>query len=48
LTPRGRCSMLGVEPDQGVIDSGSWDVVFITAAKNGRVWDREPKVRPAF
>jgi len=21
---------------------------FITAAKSGRVWDREPKVRPAF
>jgi len=36
--------------DQGVIGiQGPKDVAaFVTAAKNGRVWDREPKVRPAF
>jgi len=39
----------GVSPDEGVITiGGPKDVTgFIAAAKNGRVWDREPKVRPA-
>ena len=38
----------GVTPDEGVVAiGGPKDVAaFITAAKNGRVWDREPSVRP--
>jgi catalase len=38
----------GLEPDDGVIAlSGPKDIAaFVTAAKNGRVWDREPTVRP--
>jgi len=38
----------GIEPDAGVvtIDGGAKGITaFITAAKNGRVWDREPKLR---
>ena len=40
----------GVAPDEGVVAiRGVKDVAaFITAAKNGRVWDREPSVRPAM
>jgi len=40
----------GVEPDAGVVTlQGPKDMAaFVTAAKNGRVWDREPKVRPAL
>jgi catalase len=38
----------GLEADGGVIAlSGAKDIAaFITAAKNGRVWEREPSVRP--
>ena len=40
----------GLQPDDGVIAlGGPKDIAaFITAAKNGRVWDREPSVRPAL
>jgi len=40
----------GVAPDEGVVAiRGVKDVAaFITAAKNGRVWNREPSVRPAM
>jgi catalase len=40
----------GVVPDEGVVAiDGPKDIAaFITAAKNGRVWDREPSVRPAM
>jgi catalase len=40
----------GVKADGGVVAiQGPKDVAaFITAAKNGRVWDREPQVRPAL
>ena len=37
----------GVEKDEGVVAMGDAKGIaaFITAAKNGRVWDREPKLR---
>jgi catalase len=40
----------GVKPDKGVVAlRGPKDVAaFVSAAKNGRVWDREPSVRPAM
>jgi len=40
----------GVKPDKGVVAlRGPKDVAaFVSAAKNGRVWDREPSVRPAL
>jgi len=40
----------GVKPDKGVVAlRGAKDVAaFVSAAKNGRVWDREPSVRPAM
>jgi len=40
----------GVEPDEGVVAlRGPKDVAaFVSAAKSGRVWDREPSVRPAL
>ena len=40
----------GLQPDEGVVAVGSTKDIaaFITAAKNGRVWDREPSVRPAL
>jgi len=40
----------GVKPDAGVVAiQGPKDVAaFITAAKNGRIWEREPSVRPAL
>jgi len=40
----------GVKPDKGVVALlGPKDVAaFVNAAKNGRVWDREPSVRPVM
>jgi catalase len=40
----------GVVPDEGVvaIQGPKGVAAFITAAKNGRVWGREPSVRPAL
>ena len=40
----------GVEPDAGVVAlQGPKDATaFVAAAKKGRVWDREPKVRPVL
>ena len=38
----------GIEPDGGVVtmDGGAKGIMaFITAAKNGRIWDREPNLR---
>jgi len=39
----------GVMPDRGTVamQSGAADMFLAEAAK-GRVWDREPKVRPVF
>jgi catalase len=34
-----------VEPDAGVIDLKAGPAKFIAAAKQGRIWDREPKLR---
>jgi catalase len=35
-----------VEEDEGIIDlAGSGVAAFIDAAKQGRIWDREPKLR---
>jgi catalase len=34
-----------VEPDAGIVDLKSGAAKFIAAAKQGRIWDREPKVR---
>jgi catalase len=34
-----------VEPDGGVIDLKTGAGKFIAAAKQGRIWDREPKLR---
>ncbi len=34
-----------VEPDAGVVDLKSGPAKFIAAAKQGRMWDREPKLR---
>ena len=43
----GLAEEAGVEEDHGVVEmDGSNDIAaFITAAKNGRVWDREPRLR---
>ena len=43
----GLAEEAGVEEDHGVVEmDGSKDIAaFITAAKNGRVWDREPRLR---
>jgi len=40
----------GVKPDKGVVTlHGPKDAAaFVNAAKNGRVWDREPSVRPVM
>ena len=43
----GLAEEAGVEEDQGVVEMDSAKDIggFITAAKNGRVWDREPRLR---
>jgi catalase len=43
----GLAEEAGVEEDQGVVEmDGAKDIAaFITAAKNGRAWDREPRLR---
>jgi len=43
----GLAEEAGVEEDAGVVEmSGAKDIAaFITAAKNGRIWDREPRLR---
>ena len=43
----GLAEEAGVEEDEGVVAlNGTKDIsAFITAAKNGRVWDREPRLR---
>jgi catalase len=37
----------GVVPDEGVLATGDAKA-FLTAAANGRVWDREPSVRTTY
>ena len=46
-TALGLAEEAGVEEDEGVVEmDGTKDIAaFITAAKNGRVWDREPRLR---
>ena len=43
----GLAEEAGVEEDEGVVEmDGAKDIAaFITAAKNGRVWEREPRLR---
>ncbi len=36
----------GVEPDEGVVEIGTDASAFVEAAKNGRIWTREPMLRP--
>lgn len=36
----------GVKPDSGVVEVARKDEVFIKTAKGGRIWEREPGVRP--
>jgi hypothetical protein len=35
-----------VKPDGGVIDIGDGTDAFFKSAKEGRIWSREPGVRP--
>jgi hypothetical protein len=46
-TALGLAEEAGVEEDEGVVEmDGAGDIAtFIKAAKNGRVWDREPRLR---
>jgi catalase len=46
-TALGLAEEAGVEEDEGVVEmDGTKDIAaFIMAAKNGRVWDREPRLR---
>jgi catalase len=43
----GLAEEAGLEEDEGVIEmDGAGDIAtFIKAAKNGRIWDREPRLR---
>jgi len=36
----------GVKKDVGIMEVGQGTDAFLEAAKNGRVWAREPEVRP--
>jgi catalase len=43
----GLAEEAGLEEDEGVIEmGGAGDIAtFIKAAKNGRIWEREPRLR---
>ena len=48
LAADGMLTRAGADPDEGIVTiNGPRDIAaFITAAKNGRIWERETRIRP--